>query len=64
MVSAGRAETLVPDVVGTTQDKATSVLNEAGYKVETKTGYDEDVEKGFVPEQSPGGGTSAERGQR
>ncbi len=62
MVSAGRAETLVPDVVGSTQDKATSVLAEAGYTVETKTGYDEDVEKGLVADQSPGGGTSAEPG--
>lgn len=60
MVSAGRADTLVPDVVGSTQDEATSVLTGAGYKVETKTGYDEDVEKGLVADQSPGGGTAAE----
>jgi beta-lactam-binding protein with PASTA domain len=62
MVSTGPAATLVPNVIGESQDEATSVLAGAGYKVEAQTGYDEKVEKGLVAAQSPEGGLPAEPG--
>ena len=53
----------VPDVVGRTEAEATSILNNAGFSVSrrTQTVVSED-EDGVVLEQSPKGGTEAERG--
>jgi len=62
IVSAGVAEILVPKVVGMTQEEATSTLEEAGYKVEVETTYDETIEKGIVISQEPEAGVSAEAG--
>jgi beta-lactam-binding protein with PASTA domain len=62
MVSAGKQQTLVPNVVGKTEEDATSTLTAAGYKAQTKSEYNEKVEKGLVASQSPAGGTAADAG--
>jgi beta-lactam-binding protein with PASTA domain len=64
VVSAGRTVTLVPNVVGMSQEEATAALQEAGYEVQAKGTYDEQVEDGKVIGQSPEGGTEAEPGTR
>lgn len=64
VVSAGKAETLVPKVVGLSQDEATATLTEAGYQVQAKGTYDEKVAKGIVISQSPDAGSVAEPGTR
>ncbi len=62
MVSTGVTQTLVPKVVGLTEADATATLEEAGYKVEKDTTYDDQVEAGIVVNQSPDAGTAAEPG--
>lgn len=64
VVSAGVQETLVPNVVGMSQDEATQALNDAGYKVQSKGSYDEEAAEGIVVSQSPEGGVVAEPGTR
>ncbi len=64
VVSAGKTETLVPKVVGMTQDDATATLQAAGYTVQVKGTYDEKVEKGIVISQSPEAGSVAEPNTR
>jgi beta-lactam-binding protein with PASTA domain len=59
-VSAGAAVSLVPNVVGMTQDDASAALVAAGYQVESNTAYDEQVAKGMVLSQSPEAGTAAD----
>jgi beta-lactam-binding protein with PASTA domain len=62
MVSAGMAETLVPNVVGMAQDEATATLEEAGYEVQAKSTFDEEAAEGIVIGQDPQGGVVAEPG--
>lgn len=64
VVSAGVEETLVPNVVGMSQDEATQALNGAGYEVQSKGSYDEEAAEGVVVSQSPEGGVVAEPGTR
>jgi beta-lactam-binding protein with PASTA domain len=64
LVSAGVGETLVPNVVGLDQEEATAILNDAGYEVQSKGSYDEEVAEGIVISQSPEGGVVAEPGTR
>jgi beta-lactam-binding protein with PASTA domain len=64
VVSAGVQETLVPNVVGMSQDEATQALNDAGYEVQAKGSYDEEAAEGIVISQSPQGGVVAESGTR
>ena len=60
VVSAGKTVTLVPNVVGMSQEEATAALQEAGYQVQAKGTYDEEAEDGIVIGQSPEGGTAAD----
>lgn len=62
MVSAGMAETLVPNVIGMTRDEATDVLEEAGYDVQTQDTFDDKASAGIVIGQDPRGGVAAEPG--
>jgi len=62
VVSGGQQETLVPRVVGMTQEEATATLEEAGYDVQAKATYDDQVDEGIVISQSPEAGTAAEPG--
>lgn len=58
-VSSGTAGVEVPDVTGKEESAAIAELNAAGFKVSTDTGYDDDVEEGYVISQSPQGGEKA-----
>ena len=53
VVSAGKEEVAVPNVVGYEVDKADTVLTEAGFKVTHAYDYDENVEKDHVISQEP-----------
>jgi beta-lactam-binding protein with PASTA domain len=64
VVSAGKTETLVPKVVGMTQEEATAALQGAGYEVQAKGVFDETAEEGVVIRQEPDAGTVAEPGTR
>lgn len=62
LVSTGPAESLVPNVVGMTEDEAAAALENAEYQVESKTTYDQQTEKGRVISQTPEAGTVAQPG--
>jgi eukaryotic-like serine/threonine-protein kinase len=62
-VSSGPSDVTVPDVVGMSQDAATSQLQAAGFQVSVaKQSVNDPSEDGKVLEQSPQGGTSAPKG--
>lgn len=52
----------VPDVAGKSEDEAKAALEEAGYKVKTKTSYTEDVAEGTVVSADPEAGTKLASG--
>ena len=52
----------VPDVTGKSEDDAKSALNDAGYKVKTKTTYTEDTAEGTVISSDPEAGTKLSSG--
>jgi serine/threonine-protein kinase len=60
VVAAGAT---VPDVVGMSQDEATSTLQDAGYEVSVTTEPSNDVDEGLVIAQDPGAGAEYESGQ-
>ena len=62
MVSKGVEEDVVPNVVGKTLDNATSILKAAGFEVDSREEYDEEVEEGEVISQSPEGDKKAAKG--
>ena len=53
----------VPDVTDKTEDAATVILENAGFKVEVKEENSKDVEKGKVIRQSPSAGQKLDKGQ-
>lgn len=55
-VSVASDEIEVPDVTGMTQEKATTALENAGFKVEVQEEASDSVEEGEVIRQSPSGG--------
>jgi serine/threonine-protein kinase len=57
--------TKVPDVVGLPEDRATKMLEDAGYKVRKFEGNEVSPDKaGLVSSQKPGGDATAEKGTR
>lgn len=62
-VCGGKDGIEVPDVTNKTEDAATILLENAGFKVEIKEEASEDIEKGKVIRQSPGKGMKLEKGQ-
>jgi eukaryotic-like serine/threonine-protein kinase len=62
LVSAGPVATLVPNVIGKSQQEATTVLQEVGFVVEAIATYDDQVEEGRVISQAPEAGTVADPG--
>lgn len=62
VISKGIEETDVPDVVGKNVDNATSILKAAGFEVEVKEEYDEEVEEDVVISQDPKGSRKAAKG--
>ncbi|MCR5031403.1 MAG: Stk1 family PASTA domain-containing Ser/Thr kinase [Lachnospiraceae bacterium] len=61
-VSAGTSGVEVPDVTLATLEQAYYILQDAGFAVEEKEGYSEEVEEGSVIRQSPKGGSKAPEG--
>ncbi len=52
----------VPDVIGRSEAQATKTLKDAGFVVNVKDTYSDDVSTGFVARQSPGEGTKLKKG--
>ncbi len=61
-VSSGTEEVQVPDVTGYSDEQATTLLEEAGFKVKHAYEFSEDVEKDNVIKQLPEGNTKAAKG--
>jgi serine/threonine-protein kinase len=57
------ASATVPDVVGMSEEEATSVLEDAGYSVSVSSEPSDTVEEGIVIAQDPDGGAEYESGQ-
>jgi len=62
-VALGRDEVEVPNVVGTTQQAATSKLENAGFSVSVDEVYDSQADKGIVISQTPKAGVVAAVGE-
>lgn len=62
VISKGTEEADVPNVVGKTADNATSILKAAGFEVETREEYDEEVAENEVISQTPEGSKKAAKG--
>ncbi len=62
IVSSGKAEVDVPNVVGSTEDDARTTLTTAGFTVTVTQQESQDVEAGDVISQSPTGGGKAPKG--
>ena len=62
-VAVGSDTVEVPDVKDKTEDAATVILENAGFKVEVKEENSSDVEKGKVIRQSPSGGQKLAKGE-
>ncbi len=58
-VSSGTEEVQVPDVTGYSDEQATTLLEEAGFKVKHAYEFSEEVDKDNVIKQSPEGNTNA-----
>ena len=61
-VSAGAEEIDVPNVEGYSDEQATKMIEEAGFKVKHAYAFDDEVEKDYVISQSPEAGTKAAAG--
>ena len=62
VISKGKEEVNVPDVVGKTLEEAKAALSAAGFEVDEDDEYDEEVEKDYIISQTPGGNTKAAKG--
>lgn len=62
IISKGKEEVDVPDVVGKTLEEAKAALTAAGFEVDEDDEYDEEVEKDYIISQTPGGNTKAAKG--
>jgi serine/threonine-protein kinase len=62
LVSSGPQRAAVPNVVGQTQESASSALTAAGFEVTVEQREDEDARPGTVLSQSPAAGEQADRG--
>ena len=64
VVSLGREQVEVPNVVGEKESSAKESMTKKGFQVSTKEDYSDSVEEGKVIEQSPKGGEKADYGSR
>lgn len=62
VISKGIEEATVPDVVGKNVDNASSILKAAGFEVEIREEYDDEIEEGLVISQTPSGATKTAKG--
>lgn len=63
VVSKGRQPLPIPEVLGMTTDEATAALLEAGFQVDSTTGYSYDYAAGTVSAVSPAAGETLFRGE-
>lgn len=61
-ISGGAQQLKIPDVANNTVDAATSILENAGFKVERFDDYNETIERDHVIKQSPVAGDKAAKG--
>ena len=61
-VSAGPGSAKVPSTAGLSQEEATELLEEAGFKVQVETANSSEVEEGLVIHSEPSGGNTATHG--
>jgi eukaryotic-like serine/threonine-protein kinase len=61
-VSRGAKQVAVPNVVGMSEDNATTTLQQAGFEVSSTSAPSDSTPEGIVSDQSPGGGTQATKG--
>lgn len=61
VVSEGAPKIEVPDVTEKTEENATSILEDKGFKVDTKQVESDDQDPGTVVSQDPAGGAQAEK---
>ncbi|MGN0496808.1 MAG: Stk1 family PASTA domain-containing Ser/Thr kinase [Lachnospiraceae bacterium] len=64
VISKGMEEVEVPDVVGKTEDSATSILKAAGFEVDVREEYDEEIPEDEVISQTPMGNEKAGKGSK
>ena len=62
IISNGQEEVDVPDVVGKSLEEAKAELESAGFVVEEDEEYDDQVAKGYIVSQNPGGSNKAVKG--
>ncbi len=62
VVSSGVGKVTVPDVVGKTQAQATSLLNNAGFKIQVVPQADDTIKSGEVISQNPPADAQADKG--
>ncbi|MDE5862727.1 MAG: Stk1 family PASTA domain-containing Ser/Thr kinase [Lachnospiraceae bacterium] len=62
IISKGIEEINVPDVVGKSLEEAKSLLTAAGFVVDEREEYDEEIEKDTIISQTPDGNTTAAKG--
>jgi beta-lactam-binding protein with PASTA domain/tRNA A-37 threonylcarbamoyl transferase component Bud32 len=61
-VSRGAKQVSVPNVVGMSEDNATTTLQQAGFEVSSTSAPSDSAPQGIVSDQSPDGGTQATKG--
>jgi eukaryotic-like serine/threonine-protein kinase len=61
-VSRGAKQVAVPNVVGMSEDNATTTLQQAGFEVSSTSAPSDSAPQGIVSDQSPDGGTQATKG--
>jgi beta-lactam-binding protein with PASTA domain/tRNA A-37 threonylcarbamoyl transferase component Bud32 len=61
-VSRGAKQVAVPNVVGMSEDNATTTLQQAGFEVSSTSAPSDSTPEGIVSDQSPDGGTQATKG--
>lgn len=64
VISKGMEEADVPNVVGKTKDSATSILKAAGFEVDVREEYDEEIPEDEVISQTPMGNEKAGKGSK
>lgn len=63
VISKGKEEAEVPDVVGRTLEEAQSLLTAAGFTYSVSEQYDEEVEENHIISQTPNGGEKSSKGE-
>jgi serine/threonine-protein kinase len=63
VISSGRGEAPVPDVVGQSRDDAVEALRDAGFRTRVRDAFSDSVDEGSVISTSPDAGSSLTKGR-